>query len=168
MLLAYLGHHPADSLLHRGAGMRPDHTGHDLLQLQQRQRVPEGPQELLHPVLQLQRDQSISLRPAGGVGAATQPGWGSPNTLSRPGPVHSSSQELDLEPLEQSRVERRPLSGRNTHLASPTGGPIPHPGHPNCQPCKCGQDIRLCKAQMFVGCLLCQMLFKDPNGPVLT
>lgn len=71
-----LGHHPADGLLHRG-GDAARHTGHDLLQLQQRQRrVPEGPQELLHPVLQLQRDQSVSLRPAGGVGAATQPGMG--------------------------------------------------------------------------------------------
>lgn len=58
-----LGHHPADGLLH-GGGNAARHTGHDLLKLQQRQRrVPEGPQELLHPVLQLQRDQSVGPRP---------------------------------------------------------------------------------------------------------
>lgn len=81
-----LGHHPADGLLH-GGGNAARHAGHDLLQLQQRQRwVPEGPHELLHPVLQLRRDQSVGLRPAGGEGAATQHGvGGAPHTKpSRP------------------------------------------------------------------------------------
>ena len=81
-----LGHHPADGLLH-GGGNAARHTGHDFLQLQQRQRrVPEGPQQLLHPVLQLRWDQSVGPRPAGGVGAATQHrvGGAPPTKPSRP------------------------------------------------------------------------------------
>ena len=129
-----LGHHPADGLLHRG-GNAARHAGHDLLQLQQWQRrVPEGPQQLLHPVLQLRWDQSVGLRPAGAWVQPPSTGWAVLHTLSRPGPMHSSSQRSRPGSLWNSPGWNGPGHGGEQH---PPGLParFPHPGWPHCPPC---------------------------------
>lgn len=113
-----LSHHPAHRLLH-GARDAARHTGHDVLQLQQRQRrVPEGHHELLHPLLQLQRKHSVGQRPCRGGGTTTH--HGAPNTLDWCRPHMLEWPMIWTQwSLEQSRMEWPPDHQGNTQFHHP-------------------------------------------------
>ena len=92
-------------------------------------------------------------------GAWVQPpstGWAVLHPLNRPGPMHSSSQRSRPGSLCNSPGWNGPGHGGEQH--PPGMAPLPALCIQTASLVQ-GQDIRLCKAQMFVGRLLCARHF---------